>query len=332
MTQDVVPPVPPSGQPSKSEQSALEAGDEVALSLTIARRYYLQDESKVAIGKTLGLSRFQVARMLHDGRRRGLVRIEIGWPGRIDPDLSAALKRSLGLEEAAVVETQLGSPRSSVEHVGKALADRVSASVHEGDTLGLTWSRPTVVMTQNLTRIQPCTVVQLTGAIYPPDGLPGSVEITRHIASLNGTAAHAVYAPLVVPDPDTAQGLRGQPEIAATMALYDHVDVAVLSVGAWVPSGSAVYDLLEPEERLALTKAGVCGEISGRLFDVDGRPVATSLDERVIGIEADRLKAIPRLITSSFGAHRRDATIAAVRAGFVHTLVVDEELARAMIS
>jgi len=309
----------------------LEAGDEIALSLSIARRYYLQDESKVDIAKTLGLSRFQVARLLHDGRRKGLVRIEIGWPGRVDPDMSAALKRLLALQDAVVVETQFGSPRSAVEQVGRALADKVSDGVHEGDTLGLTWSRPTVVMAHNLTRLQPCTVVQLTGAIYPPDGLPGSVEMTRHVVSLNGGAAHAVYAPLVVPDAETAQGLRGQPEIAATMALYDSVDVAVLSVGAWVPSGSAVYDLLEPPERLALSEAGVCGEISGRLFDLDGRHVPTSLDDRIIGIEADRLKAVPRLITSSFGAHRRDATIAAIRAGFVHTLVVDQELARAMI-
>jgi DNA-binding transcriptional regulator LsrR (DeoR family) len=318
------------GDRSPAEQAALDAGDETALSIAAARRYYLRDQSKVTIAKTLGLSRFQVARLLHDARRKGLVRIEIGEPGRVDRELSAAVRDCLGIARALVVQGESDVPRAPVETVGRALAEVLADTVPEGATLGLTWSRATAVMSRNVTGLRPCTVVQLAGAVSPPDGLPGSVEVTRAIAGLTGGPAYTVYAPLIVPDAVTADGLRRQPEIAATMAHYDRLDLAVLSVGAWRPSASAVYDLLEPGQRDALAAAGVCGEVSGRLFGRDGETL-TGIDDRIIGVSAAQLRAIPQLITSSYGAYRLEATLAAVRAGFVHTLVTDDSLARALL-
>ena len=43
--------------------------------LRVARSYFLDDVSKVTIAQREGLSRWQVARILDDARRIGLVRI-----------------------------------------------------------------------------------------------------------------------------------------------------------------------------------------------------------------------------------------------------------------
>lgn len=315
-----------------SERSALESGDDVAVRIAIARRYYHHDQSKVTIADAFGLSRFQVARMLQDARRDGLVRIEIGAPGRRDRESSAALRDKLGVEKAVVVTSEPASPHAVVEHLGRAVAEELAGTVREGDVLGVTWSGVTVVMSQAVRRLPRCTVVQLAGAIYPPAGVPGSVEVSRAVAQAAGGDAHAIYAPLVVADADTAGGLRRQPEIADVLARGRALDTAVLSVGAWQPSASAVYDLLGPGEQAEIAAAGVCGEVSGRLFDADGRFVSTPLDDRVIGVTAGELRAVPRLITSSFGAFRAEATRAAVRAGLVRTLVVDDQLAAALLA
>src|SRR5688572_16943115 len=61
---------------------------------SVARRYYLSGQSKVQISADLGLSRFQVARMLERARATGLVRIEIGAPGSIDLDTSSRLQET----------------------------------------------------------------------------------------------------------------------------------------------------------------------------------------------------------------------------------------------
>ncbi|GAA2756311.1 sugar-binding transcriptional regulator [Actinopolymorpha rutila] len=325
---------PEAGSPSE-DRAALVREDGEGLRLALARGYYLEDLSKVALADAFGLSRFRVARLLQEARRQGLVRIEVGAAGRVDREISAALQELLGVRRAVVVGTAGADPHSALEHVGAAMADQLVAEVAENDVLGITWSAAITVMAERLHRLSPlprCQVLQLGGAVYPPAGMPGSVEVARQVAAAAGVTAEAIYSPLVVPDSQTADGLRRQPEIAAVLDAARGLDVAVLSVGSWQPSRSAVYDLLSPAEAEALAEAGVCGEVSGRLFDADGRFLHTPLDERVVGIDARTLAGVPRLLVSSHGAHRADATRAAVRAGLVHTLVCDADLAVALLA
>lgn len=307
------------------------SGDETALMLTVARRYHLDDESKVSIAKELGISRFQVARLLQEARRSGLVRIEVGSPGHIDEDLSARVANHLGLDRVVVVEAHPTSDQATFDLLGTALADELQGVVTENARVGIAWSRASPAMAHSLRRMPPCSVVQLSGAIYPPDGLPGSVEVTRDVASAVGGRAHLLYSPLVVPDPETATGLRRQPEIAATLSMADDLDVAVLSVGAWRSGESAVHDLLNERELAELRPLDIRGEVSGRLFDADGRVVLTSLDDRVIGASLDQLRGASMIITTGCGAHRRDATLAVARAGLSHILIIDSELATALL-
>lgn len=324
-------PDPPSGTAERAgTEPGDQARDETSLMLSAARRYYWNDASKVQIAQELGISRFQVARMLQEARRAGLVRIEIGSPGHVDEELSAQVAERLDIERAVVVEANPRSAQATFDLVGAALATELERVVGEGATIGIAWSRAAPAMARELRRLQRCTVVQLSGAIYPPTGLPGSVEVTRDVAAAAGGTAHILYAPLVVPDTDTAEGLRRQPEIAAALRRADDLDVAVLSIGAWVSGASAVYDLLNEQELEALRPMAIRGEVSGRLFDADGQPVPNPLDQRVVGASLDQLRGARKIITTGSGAQRRDATIAIARAGLIHTLIIDDELARAL--
>ncbi len=299
--------------------------------LAAARRYYRDDQSKTEIAAALGISRFQVARLLAQARREGLVRIEIGRPGRVDDELSAALAQHLGLARAVVVATNPAAPSATLDYVGQALGAELVGAVREGATVGLTWSRAAAALGRSVTGLACCTVVQLAGAVYPPDGLPGSVEVARAVAQVAGGVAHTVYSPLVVADAATADGLRRQPEVAATLERAAHLDVVVLSVGAWKPRASAVYDLVGEGEQRTLADRGVVGEVSGHVIDADGHLVLSTLEDRVVGASLAQLAAVPVRLTSSHGAHRCEATLAAVRAGLVNTLIVDDGLARALL-
>jgi DNA-binding transcriptional regulator LsrR (DeoR family) len=304
---------------------------ETGVMLAAARRYYYDDASKVQIAQELGISRFQVARLLQEARRSGLVRIEIGSPGHIDAELSDKITERFGIRRAIVVGSHPTSAQATFDLVGAALAAELERSVTEGATVGLAWSRAAPAMARELRRLERCTVVQLSGAIYPPAGLPGSVEVTRDVAAAGGGTAYILYAPLVVPDVETAAGLRRQPEIATALAQSDDLDIAVLSVGAWLAGGSAVYELLNEHERESLSSLGIRGEVSGRLFGEDGSPIPNPLDQRVVGASLDQLLGARMIITTASGAQRRDATISVIRAGLAHTLIVDDALARALL-
>ena len=81
----------------------------------VARRYYLEDRSKVQIADEVGVSRFRVARMLEQARERGIVRIEVDAPPDVDLDASRRLADRYGLHQALVL-TGMTTTRSGPAH------------------------------------------------------------------------------------------------------------------------------------------------------------------------------------------------------------------------
>jgi DNA-binding transcriptional regulator LsrR (DeoR family) len=298
----------------------------------VARRYYLEDKSKIEIGEELGLSRFKVARLLETARASGLVHIEIANPDMIDVDLSAQLQDAYDLQHAVVVDTPDDDPTILREQLGTAAAELLSEIVTADDVLGLAWSRSVSAMTNALNRLPTIPVVQLSGALVQHDMADSSVDLVRQTARISGGAAHFFYAPTVVADPATARALRKQPEVARTFGRFGSVTKAVVGVGLWAPGESTVYDVTDKKVRRELHRRGVCGEIAGVLIDANGRPVESDLTERMIGISAAELRAIPEVIGVAHSIARGPAVHAAIRGGFIKSLVTHPSLARDLVA
>src|SRR5204863_9111570 len=85
----------------------------------VARRYYVDGKSKIQIAEEFNLSRFRVARLLDVARSSGLVRIEIGYPGAVDLDLSGRLQEAFELKHSIVIDTPDDDQASLRQHLGK---------------------------------------------------------------------------------------------------------------------------------------------------------------------------------------------------------------------
>lgn len=311
--------------------AAAEGPAQLVLTASVARRYYLDGRSKVEIAEEFALSRFKVARLLEDARSSGLVRIEIGHPGVIDVDLSGRLMEVLGLRHCVVTDTPDEHPATLRDHLGAAAADLLTEIVEPDDVLGLSWSRSVSAMATVLRRLAPVPVVQLTGALARPGSDDSSIELVREVARTSGGPAYFFYAPMAVPDAATARVLRQQPEVARAFSLIGSVTKAVVGVGAWEAEQSTLYDAAAESERAQLARMGVCAEVSGVLLDADGSPMTTDLTERMIGINAAQMHAIPEVIGIVYGTTKAHAVLAAVRGGLVDSLVTHSTLATALI-
>ena len=301
------------------------------LTASVARRYYLDGRSKVEIAEEFALSRFKVARLLDDARSSGLVRIEIGHPGVVDVELSARLMEALGLTHCVVTDTPDDHPATLREHLGAAAAELLTEIVTPDDVLGLSWARSVSAMAAELRVLAPVPVVQLTGALARPGADDSSIELVREVARVGGGPAYFFYAPMAVSDPVTARALRGQPEVARAFGLIGSVTKAVAGVGAWEPEQSTLYDATGEAECDELRAAGVCAEVSGVLIDDTGEPVSAPLTERMIGITAAQMRAVPEVIGIVYGLAKARAVSAAVRGGYVDSLVTHSTLATALI-
>jgi DNA-binding transcriptional regulator LsrR (DeoR family) len=304
---------------------------EVVLAARVARQFYLEGVSKIDIAERLGISRFRVARLLDSAREAGMVRIEIGLPGgSLDAGLSAELCAAYDLKHAFVFnfpDEEQGLRHRLGEATGQVLMDLVTPH----DVLGMSWSRALSGLTAALTQIPPCPIVQLTGAVPPPDGRD-LLDLVRSVARIGGGTAHVFYAPMILDDPQTAAAIRRQADIAEAFALVPSVTIAVVAIGAWGPGLSTIYDAVTPAEREALASLGVRAEMAGVFIGEDGKPVETPLDSRMIVTPGSALARIPFILSVAYGVKKDTAVRAAIRGGLVHGLVTHASLAKSLLS
>lgn len=300
--------------------------------LEIARAYYLEDVPKVRIAEDTGLSRWQVARVLAEAREQGLVTIRVDDPDASSTTLAERLALELGVRQVVVAAPRGQRPGADVEAVAQALADYLSETVRHGETLAFGWSRVIEMMPSRLKSLARCDVIQLAGALTFAGDRVGSVEVIRQVARTAGGVAYPIYAPLVAPNGAIAASLMESPEIADVMARAIRADHAVVGIGNWTQEGSTILPLLPADVVRTIAAAGAAAIISGRVMDDDGQPLASgvNVDERIVGITLEQLRAIPSIIATCVGAHRPDAVRAAIRAGLVDVLIVDEMLARVL--
>jgi len=299
------------------------------LLVTVARRFYLEDRSKVEIAKELGLSRFKVARLLEQAVATGVVTITLHDSGTVDPALSARLAEHLGLREALVVEAA-GGEAEVRKQIGLTAAGLLSDSVGAGEVLGLAWGRTLSAMTQSLPALPPVSVVQLTGAIGSNlDESP--VEIVRKVAVSSGGSAHPIFAPLVVDDPAAATVLRRQPDVARALRMFDDVTTAVVSVGSWDPPNTQLIPAISAEEVTDLRAQGVRADIASILVTEDGTIVTSDFAARCISVTPEQMRRFPRVIAVAGGADKAGAVAAVARAGLITGLVTERALAEAVL-
>ncbi len=304
------------------------------LALTVARRYYLDGHSKGEIAGELGISRFKVARLLDQAHADGLVEIKFNIPDRpFDIDLSARLAGACNLRHAIVVPVGEDNPEVLIATLGQAAATFLKETVDSTQIVGLAWTRVLPEIGAQLDSMTARAVVQLCGAIPAgPAGLT-SIDAVRDIARKADCPARMYYAPLVATDKAAAEGIRRQPDVLAAMDLISSVSKAIIGIGAWDKELSTVAASLSEPEQMRIAAKGVVAEIAGSItLNAEGRFVRIELSDRVIGIQAEQLLAIPDRIGIAFGTRKLEAISAAMRGGYINSLITHSEVAELLIA
>jgi lsr operon transcriptional repressor len=123
--------------------------------------------------------------------------------------------------------------------------------------------------------------------------------------------------------------------IAEIFRLYDKIDIAIVGIGAIVGDvRSMLIDsgYVSRAELESLRKAGAVGDVFSYFIDRNGEIVRTELYERLITIGLPQIRKVPTTVGVATGTAKAQAVAAAVRGGFVNTLIVDSALARALLA
>ncbi len=302
----------------------------------IATLYYDLGKSQQEIAGELGLSRSNISRMLKEARERGIVEIFIHHPLRRVSHLEQQLCKWFGLREAAVVESVPGDDDLTLARAAKFAARLLDQALENVQVLGISLGRAVHATVNAFTpsRRFDVEVVQLMGAGSQANPAFDGPALIEQAARRLTNRARYLYAPNIVDSALIARALVEQTNLAATLMLARQADVALVGIGALAPvvSGLVVANVLTPEELSTFKANGVVGDICGRHFDRYGQQVISDLDNRVIAITLDELKAIPNVIGVACTAAKVEAVLGALRGGYLDTLVTDSAAAEAVLA
>ena len=299
--------------------------------------YYLQGQTQQEIADRLRVSRPTVSRMIKEARARGIVRITVAHVDGLAVDLESELEAAYGLDEVVVADVE---GDDSVERLGAAAAGYLARTLEPGDVLGLTWGSTLREMVHAVAprRTDGVTVVQTLGGVGPPLGEAHAADLPRRLAGALGADLRLLQAPGVVANAAAREVLLADPHIRAALETLSRMTVAFVGIGALATNPVLGGGLLAGEVGgsqaldAELAASGAVGDVALRFFDADGRPVPTSLDDRVIGVDLPTLASVGRVVGVAGGEAKVEAIRAAARGGVVDVLVTDDRTARALIA
>jgi DNA-binding transcriptional regulator LsrR (DeoR family) len=116
----------------------------------------------------------------------------------------------------------------------------------------------------------------------------------------------------------------------AVLRLFSQINVAYVGIGAPTQDSVVMKDgaIMSQADLEALLKKGAVGDIALRFFDIEGQPVVSELDARVIGISLEQVKKIPRVVGVAGGPQKHAVVSAALKGGFIDVLITDEQSAK----
>lgn len=306
----------------------LEVLADLEMAVRIAKAHYLDDLTRVQIADSMGISRFKVARLLELARKTGIVTITINEDPQPEDMLATRLRHLLGLRECLVIPT--GEAVNPRRQVAAAAAGFLANRLAPHDVLGLAWGRTLAAMTEYLVELPPVKLVQLTGSVGQ-DLAISPTQILSQITQRSGGEAFPIMAPLVADSVEAVKMMREQTSIRRALDHFKELTIAMLSVGSWSPSTSQLWDHLDAETQGLLESAGVEGEVAGVFVTRTGQVLDFEPLHKLIGINAEELRAVPRTIVVAEGTAKAGTVLGAVRAGLANTLVIDVALATAIL-
>jgi DNA-binding transcriptional regulator LsrR (DeoR family) len=302
--------------------------DELRLMAKVARMYYTQGLRQTEICERLNIHQSTVSRVLQRAEREGIVRITVSLPPGTHTEIEESLQSRYALDEAVVVDC-LEDEEQIARDLGAAAAFYLENTLKASDVVGISsWSAALLAMVNAMRpsqRFKDTRVIQILGGVGSPNAEVHATQVTRRLADLIGGEATLLPAPGVVGSRSARDVLMKDRFVREALDLFPKVTLALVGIGATEPSRALASsgNVFSPAEIKLLAGKGAVGDICLRFFDAAGREVVTELNDRVISMELDQLRAVKRVVGVAGGRRKTSAIRGALAGKLVNVLITD---------
>ena len=302
--------------------------------------YYQRGIGQPRIAEQLGLSQTRVSRLLKQAEELGIVRITVHVPEGVHADLEERLELHYGLDEVIVVEAE-ESDVADDERTNLALAGPTAKylelMVPTFPTIGVSSWSSSLLAAVNVMRPagpgQTRSIVQVLGGVGFAGAQVFATRLTERLAQLSKAEAIFMNAPGVVSSVAAKNAMLTDPTCRQALERFDDLSALLLGVGAIPPSRMLREsgNVFTEQDLADLRDAGAVGDVCMQFFDSQGKHVTTPFGERVLGIGIEQIRRTRRRIGVAGGVRKLDAIRAALRGGWLTTLITDLHTAQHLL-
>jgi DNA-binding transcriptional regulator LsrR (DeoR family) len=306
--------------------------------LTACSMYYLQDIKMETIASHLHMSRSTVSRLLKRARESGLVEINLRPTPTSAPGAGNSISRTFGIEAYVVPVSNVASDAERLDQVALTTARTVTGWFDSDMVLGVAWGTTLSEVASHLNKkpTRGSAIVQLNGAANNrTSGRDYIGGLISKFADAFDANVQLFPVPAFFDFAETRNAMWNERSIARVLDFQRRADIALFSIGALtgrVPSHVYSGGYLEKEDIELLNAEKVVGDVCTVFLRADGTYEDLSLNLRATGPTPKELKRIPIRVCAVSGDNKVIPLLAALRAGVITHLVIDEQTATKLVA
>lgn len=302
--------------------------------LGAARLYFLERRTTSQVAGELNCSRWTVRRLLQEAYDEGYVSIEIVDPYVRVSALEEEITHRFSLSRTIVVRNRLNL-EDTVAAVAKESAKYLAGLRPMPQVVGVSLGRTLAKVAEALESgwaVNPL-IVQLNGGVAALSSDQYVQETVLSFAQKGNGNAKGLPCPAIVSKVSLAKDLREDPGVVSVLDIGRQVDVAIFSLGALRFDSVLVESGCITRQDVSYLRAnGGVGDILGHFINGAGKIVSPELESRTIGLDLTTLKGIKNSIGVAVGENKASITRAALKGGFIATLITDEKTAKEVLA
>lgn len=310
---------------------------ELKLLITIAQMYYEQGLTQQEISKKLSIYRTTISRLLKKAHDYGVVSVSINYALNQTSLLEKKIQNQFNLDHVIVVQGDTkDSNEDKLKSMGKACVNYMKQIICDGDVIGFSWGTSLAAVSEQLdeSTYKDVLCVPIVG------GPSGKIESRYHVNTIVYTIASKLHGksllmdfPAILEDQSLRDAIIKSKHYQQISSYWDSLSTAVFGIGSCEVSDKSIWHEFYGwgNEIYPVEQMNIAGDICSRFYDDSGNTVQTMISDTTININSDQLKRVKHRIGIAHSIEKVTSIIAAMKGGYVNTLITTKETAEAIL-
>lgn len=310
--------------------------EENELLTEIAVAYYEHEQTQEEIARQFGISRIKVGRLLKKARTEGIVEINVKYHPVFSSNIEQQFIDAFGVKRALIAIDHQDEDEQR-RQVASLVTNYLSSILKNGMAVAVGQGRNVAAIASHIGVFpeKQCKFICGIGGTLRDGEFIDADHISRNLARKFNATSETLYAPAYVENRELKKAFLQNRVINETLERARKADIALVGVGDMNDNSYMVQlGWFTPKEIVdASTNQGAIGEIAGYgFFDIDGMPVNTVMNDRVIGLSLEQLKNIPCVIAIASEKTKATAILGALRSGVIDIIATCAANARTVLN